>query len=515
MPTAGLSTSTAVFYTISKKKTSVRGIISHKNSLREEWIVKKTFVTHMDDHAGAFLQACERISPLDVNITRVSYDKSIDSRTLFIEVEGENGAVEEAAERLARIGYLQDEYSRRGIVLLEFRLKDEPGRVLPVLRLINRYGFNISYINSQGNGSGWQSFRMGLLAEQDGARLTQFLSECAALCSVRVLSYDKTGRNLDNTVFYLSFAGDIAQRLGLDEAGKTELIISANRIMQNLDGGDSSPYKTFEYIGRFADCMQRYRGDAFRPRITVHRTAANLLLYLIEPPCGSNLCVLRCGGEYLFIDSGFACYRAEQLRELRDLLPDFDALPRRALITHADVDHCGMLDDFAEVYMSAKCAENFRRERQGLPNLREENALHHPYVAISKIVSGYRTVEESRCRVIGGEQEPQTEPLRRIGTADIAGLCFEAWEGAGGHVAGETVFIERTHRLAFTGDIYVNIKEFTPEQAAFNRLAPYLMTSVDSDPALAARERKQLMEVLGKGEWLVIGGHGAAQRLTI
>ena len=62
-----------------------------------------------------------------------------------------------------------------------------------------------------------------------------------------------------------------------------------------------------------------------------------------------------------------------------------------------------MLDDFAEVYMSAKCAENFRLERQGLPNLREENALHRPYVAISKIVSGYRTVAQARCRVIGGE----------------------------------------------------------------------------------------------------------------
>ena len=477
--------------------------------------MKKTFVTHMDDHAGAFLQACERISPLDVNITRVSYDKSIDSRTLFIEVEGEDGAVEEAARRLAGIGYLQDEYSRRRIVLVEFRLVDEPGRVLPVLRLIERYGFNISYINSQGNGSGWQSFRMGLLAEQDGARLSQFLNECASLCPVRVLSYDKTERNLDNTVFYLSFAGDIAQRLGLDEQAKNELIISANRIMQNLDGGGGSPYKTFEYIGRFADCMQRYRGEAFRPRITVHRTAAGLLLYLLEPPCGSNVCAIRCKGEYLFVDSGFACYRDEQLRELHDLLPGFDALPRRALITHADVDHCGMLDDFAEVYMSAKCAENFRLERQGLPNLREENALHRPYVAISKIVSGYRTVAQARCRVIGGEAAASDEPLRRIGTVEVAGLCFEAWEGAGGHVAGETVFIERAHRLAFTGDIYVNVKEFTPEQAAFNRLAPYLMTSVDSDPTLAARERRQLMQVLGKGEWLIIGGHGAAQRLNL
>ena len=43
----------------------------------------------MDDHVGAFLQACEQISALGVNITRVSYNKSIDIHMLFIEVEGE------------------------------------------------------------------------------------------------------------------------------------------------------------------------------------------------------------------------------------------------------------------------------------------------------------------------------------------------------------------------------------------------------------------------------------------
>ena len=57
-------------------------------------------------------------------------------------------------------------------------------------------------------------------------------------------------------------------------------------------------------------------------------------------------------------------------------------------------------------------------------------------------------------------------------------------------------------------------KEFTAEQAEFNRLAPYLMTSVDSEPALATRVRRAVMEKLDKGEWLLIGGHGAAMRVT-
>lgn len=476
--------------------------------------MKKTFVTHMDDHVGAFLQACEQISALGVNITRVSYNKSIDIHMLFIEVEGEESAIVEATQRLEQIGYLQDQYSQQRIVLVEFRLKDEPGRVLPVLQLISRYCFNISYINSQENGSGWQSFRMGLLVGKDEERLQAFLEEGARLCEVQVLNYDRTERNLDNTVFYLSFAEEIAARLGLDEAGKNELIISANLIMQNLDEKNNNPYKTFEFIGRFADCMHRYRAEKFRPRMSMHKTAAGMMVYLMEPPCGSNIAVLRCKDRYLFVDSGFACYRQEQLQTLRDMLPDFDERRRDALITHADVDHCGMLDLFEKVYMSAKCAENFRRERENQPNLREENVLHQPYVQISKIVSAYEPVEGERCVVIGGDLDKQEEPLKFIGKVEYSDLCFEAWEGAGGHSGGETVFVERRHRLVFTGDIYVNLKDFTPEQAEFNRLAPYLMTSVDSAPVLAGKVRRAVTDLLDAGEWLVIGGHGAAMKMV-
>ena len=74
---------------------------------------------------------------------------------------------------------------------------------------------------------------------------------------------------------------------------------------------------------------------------------------------------------------------------------------------------------------------------------------------------------------------------------------------------GETVFIERRKRILFTGDIIVNIKGFTREQAKFNSLAPFLMTSVDTDPALAALERDEIKKLLEPGKWLIFGGHGA------
>lgn len=40
--------------------------------------MKKTYVTTMPNHVGAFLQASRRIATLGLNITRVSYDKAVD-----------------------------------------------------------------------------------------------------------------------------------------------------------------------------------------------------------------------------------------------------------------------------------------------------------------------------------------------------------------------------------------------------------------------------------------------------
>ena len=42
----------------------------------------------MPNHIGAFLKASKCFAALGINITRVSYDKSVDSHMLFLDVEG-------------------------------------------------------------------------------------------------------------------------------------------------------------------------------------------------------------------------------------------------------------------------------------------------------------------------------------------------------------------------------------------------------------------------------------------
>ena len=59
--------------------------------------MKKTYVTTMPDHVGAFLKASRCMAALGLNITRVSYTKAIDIHTLFIEADGagHRGAAED------------------------------------------------------------------------------------------------------------------------------------------------------------------------------------------------------------------------------------------------------------------------------------------------------------------------------------------------------------------------------------------------------------------------------------
>ncbi|MBO7377987.1 MAG: Zn-dependent hydrolase, partial [Clostridia bacterium] len=151
--------------------------------------MKKTYITTMPNHIGAFLKASECFAELGVNITRVSYNKAIDSHTLFIDVEGDEENLKKADALLYKLGYLPTSERKESVVLLEFTLADHPGSVTEVLRLIYRYELNISYISSQENGTGYQAFKMGLYVGSE-ARLKEFLAEALELCPVRILDYN-------------------------------------------------------------------------------------------------------------------------------------------------------------------------------------------------------------------------------------------------------------------------------------------------------------------------------------
>ena len=476
--------------------------------------MKKTYITTMPDHIGAFLKASECFASLGINITRVSYNKAVDSHTLFIDADGDETQLEKADSELKKIGYLQTDRSENSIVLLEFMLRDIPGSVTEVLKLIHRFNLNISYISSQENGSDYQAFKMGLFMESEGT-LREFLHEAQQLCPVRVLDYNHSERVYDNSIFYQSFVSGLMQLTNIPEERRDDLLVNSNLVMQMLDEKGLSPFKTFESISRFAELLSACRGDAFLPRITRHQITESTEIILIEPPCGSNTAILRSGGNTLFIDSGYALYREEMQKLFRSLIPEYDRMKKQIFITHADVDHCGLLPLFDEILSSRKTKECLELEFKGENGYREQNPLHKPYVCICKALTFYQPPEPEKIQALWDTQEEQVNPLEQVGFFDFGEMHFEVYQGKGGHLTGETVLIDYRHHVAFTGDIYVNMHGMTREQAAYNQYAPVLMTSVDTDPVLCAEERKAVLQRLGAGEWKIFGAHGMAKEYNL
>lgn len=477
--------------------------------------MKKTYITTMPNHIGAFLKASECLASLGINITRVSYNKAVDSHTLFIDAEGEEEQLRKADEELRKIGYLRNERDDKSIVLLEFMLRDVPGSVTEVLRLIDSYELNISYISSQENESDYQAFKMGLFVD-NGDRLKEFLTRAQEICPVRVIDYNHSERVFDNSIFYQSFVSGLMDLTGLPESKRDGLMVNSNLVMQILDEQGVSSYKTFESISRFAELLYRCRGDKFQPRVTSYDVTDSTKITVIEPPCGSNTVIIRSGSEVMFVDSGYALYRDEMEKIFREILPSYDNMTRSIFLTHADVDHCGLLSLFDKIYCSALTREYFVLETSGKDNFREQNPLHRPYVKICKEVTLYEPPVLSRISSVGGSVSPSetSGPLTQIGTFGVGELNFEVYQGKGGHLPGETVLIDYDHKIAFTGDIYVNVHGLTPDQAKYNRYAPVLMTSVDTDPKLCAVERNAIMQRLGAGNWMIFGAHGQMKEYT-
>ncbi len=448
---------------------------------------KRTYITKMPDKAGAFLKASRVISKNGGNIVRVNYNKSVDVHTLFIEVLAGEEQHEYIWSELSSLGYLTEENPAQKVILIVLKLQDQVGAVTPVLEIINNYDINVTYISSQENGTPYQYFKMGLLA-QNAEEIKKLLEDISKICEVKILDYDITEKSLDNTVFYITFANEMREILNLNQEQTNAVLINSNRIMQTLDEKNLLPLKTFDYIKQFANFVVAQKGEAFKADIEKTSLAQGVLLYSIQPPCGSNTYILQKGEELLFVDCGFACYREEMTRIFTELFGDLSKYKKSIVITHADIDHTGLLCSFDKVYLSESCYRNFRLENDGQKNFRERNPLHEPYCKISKILSDYQPPTLENCVIIGKKSDDLL--ISRIGKLRFFNLDFEVFEGCGGHVEGEIIIVNDECNLLFTGDILVNPNGFSKKQKQFNLYAPYLMTSVNVDSEKAKKLRE-------------------------
>lgn len=476
---------------------------------------RKSYVTSMPDESGALLRASRIIARHGGNIVRASYNRAVDLHMLFLDVEAPREALERIEKELLEIGYIKDKLADTRVIEVLVKIPDRPGALLPVLEILNRHGINISYLNYSSSDEPYQDFKMGLLIEDSGL-IKPLLDEISEIYQINIIQCEISEENLDNTVFYIRLANEMQKLLDLDTETTMRFIAESNRILQILQAEGENASKVFDYIRRVAYFVSNHRGDNFRAAVEELHPAEGLTLYSIQPPCGSNTYLFAGGDELVLIDTGYAVYAGEMKRLLRSLVPGFESLPKRIYITHADVDHCGLLSKLedAEIILNKKSADSLKRQAAGLPDYREKNELSFGYSKISMIVSGYTPPDPSRLTILDTGTPEEHEGFIKIGEMTAGSLSFDILEGAGGHLGGEMIYVSEKAGLIFTGDLLVNIGGFSEELKQFNSLAPYLMKSVNVDSRKATEMRKEIIKIAGDisrsngRPCIICGGHG-------
>ena len=481
---------------------------------------RRSFVTRMPDKAGAFLLASRIVAKNGGNIVRASYNKAVDLNMLFLDVEAPAVSLRQIEEELLRIGYLNEKVTEIRIIEISVRIPDRPGAILPVLEILQKHSINISYLNSSAGSEPYQDFKFGLLIE-DPDIIKTLLDEISEIYRIDIIGCDSKEENLDNTVFYIRLADEMQKLLDLDNETTMQFIAESNRILQALQSGGEDAPKVFDYIRRFAYFVSGNRGDHFHADIETFPLTEQVTLYAIKPPCGSNTYLFDAGDDIVLIDTGYAIYAGEMQKVFRFLIPEYESREKTIYITHADVDHCGLLSKIedADIRLNRISSESLMRQIKGLADYRENTALGLGYSKISRIISGYRPPDPARFHVIDSDTPATHEDLLPIGSMRVGDLVFEILEGSGGHLDGELVYSCREHGLIFTGDLLVNISGFSKETAEFNSLAPFLLRSVNIDSAKATVMRKQLMTLIEKQSHLIgkpvmiCCGHGPVSML--
>lgn len=483
-------------------------------------MARKSFVTNMPDQAGTFLRASKIIAGQGGNIVRVSYNKAVDLHMLFIDVEAPADRLLQIEKALSDIGYINKKITETRIIEVSVKIPDQAGALLPVLEILNKYEINISYMNSFAGKEPFQNFKFGLLIENPEIVKT-LLDDISKVYPVDIIECENLEENLDNTVFYIRLANEMQNLLGLSTEKTMQFLAESNRILQVLQSEGENAGKVFDYIRRFAYFVSSCRGENYQVRIQTVPLSERVTLFCIQPYCGSNTYLFVTPDELVMLDTGYAIYFDEITKVFHRLVPDWDQRRKKVYITHADVDHCGLLSKMenTEIYVNEKSAENFKKQSAHLPDFREQTELHRGYSKISRIISGYTPPETDRLNILDHDTPEKHADLVRIGTLNIGGLEFEILEGSGGHIYGEMIYLCRSAGIVFSGDILVNISGFSKERAEFNSLAPYLMKSVNVNSKKATDMRQQVLKIMqditcqNGRPCLLCGGHGPLSEL--
>ena len=479
-----------------------------------------SFIARMPDDPGALHHAAEIIKSHGGNIHRVDYDRRIDPHIVFFQVDAEEGAPERITHDLQAIGYLQTSLATLRFLKFSVYLADEPGMLFEFLSHTTGAGANIAFLDFDDSGKHPGQLTVSLTLDNDEVA-DRLLQQLKARWRLEILEYDSTGKKLDDTVFYIRFAQELREIIGLDdEEFLMRLMHDSNHIAQELTSQGREPHMVFDSILKTGRMLQNTTGMGFYSLVQQVSLSTGGTLFCFQLPCGGSVYVLLNAGRTAMFDTGFGIYH----REIVEMLSHHGIDVREVeglFITHADADHSGGAAFYdAPSFLHPGSVDIIRAANRAYGSQMQGSILGEVYTKLINLFSQFNP--PTKVRLIPTEPKGERMGLPILEEVDICGLRFEILESLGGHLHGHVFYLCIEEGLLFTGDCLINFDSLTPELEDFATLAKNLMTSVNVDSERARQERKALINIVKdlepmraeKGSRLLVcGGHGTISTL--
>ncbi len=475
----------------------------------------------MPDTPGSLHRAAEIIKEYNGNINRIQFDRRIDPGTVFYEVTASKESYQMITQDLEKIGYLQSSIKLLSFLKFCVYLPHRPGALYEFLSLTTSAGANISFLDFDDKGRHPDRLTVSLNLEQ-GAVVDNLLNQLKSLYRIEIIEYDTTGKQLDDTVFYVRYAQSIRELIGESEdAFLLSFLAGTNHMAQELMDLGCDPKQVFESVLASGRTMNATSGKNFYADVQKFAVNDHTTLFCFQVPCGGNIFLLKCKEDLLMIDTGYGIYHADVMAMLsRYGMGDPKKIPS-IIVTHADADHCGAAGFFdATVRMHKSTLEIIRTNNRAYGSRSDHSSLDEFYTKMINLFSRFNTPEKIECF---SEPDGMTRGIFPIiGKVSIGDIELEVLDGLSGHTAGQVFLYSRTNGLLFAADSLINFGSLSKERADYSSLAAFLVTSVNVDSESAKKERKGLLElaletdneraISGK-HCLICGGHGAVSLL--
>jgi glyoxylase-like metal-dependent hydrolase (beta-lactamase superfamily II)/ACT domain-containing protein len=484
-------------------------------------VKKFSFVAHMPDTPGSLHRAAEIIKKYDGNINRIQFDRRIDPGTVFYEVTASDESYAAITRDLAAIGYLQTSLKPLDFLKFTVHMPHQPGALHEFLDYTTSVGANIAFIDFDDKGRHPNRLTVSLNLEQS-AIVEELLDKLKSRYRLEIIEYDKTGKHLDDTVFYVRYAQAVRELIGDSEDDfLLSFLADTNHIVQELNDRGCDPHQVFDSVLATGRTLNATNGENFYADVQQFAISGSVTLSCFQVPCGGNIFLLHTPDEILMIDTGYGIYHDSLMVMLARYGFGTGQKLTRMIVTHADADHCGAAGFFdVPVFMHTGTLDIIRTNNRAYGSRSDHSSLDAFYTKMINLFSQFNNPGDIRC--FSGPDGSARGIFPVIGRCRIGDVDLEVLDGLGGHTYGQVFLYSEENGLLFSADSVINFQSLSKERADYSSLAAFLVTSVNVDSENARKERKGLLDLAlatnqalaAKGQkCLICGGHGAVSVL--